>query len=74
MLRKLADVMVRPLEILFERSWRFGEVPEDWKTANGNPLLKQGKKEDAGSCQPVSHYTPIDKLSKCGLDDKQKMR
>ena len=69
----MADVLVRPLEIMFERSRGFGEVPEDWKTANVNLILKQSKKEDTGSCQPVSHSTPIDKLSKYGLA-KWKMR
>lgn len=30
-LRDLADVINRPLIIIFERSWRSGEVPEDLK-------------------------------------------
>ncbi|KAK4806436.1 hypothetical protein QYF61_013929 [Mycteria americana] len=60
----MADVIVRPLDIMLERSWGLGEVPEDWKKANVNPILKQGKKKDAGNCQPVSHDTPVDKRSK----------
>ena len=28
-LRELAHVIARPLYIIFERSWRLGEVPED---------------------------------------------
>jgi len=28
-LRELEDVIVEPLSIIFERSWRTGEVPED---------------------------------------------
>ncbi|PKU40160.1 rna-directed dna polymerase from mobile element jockey- hypothetical protein [Limosa lapponica baueri] len=33
-LRELADVILRPLSITFEMSWRSGGVPEDWKKAN----------------------------------------
>jgi len=33
-LRELADVIPEPLSIIFERSWRTGEVPEDWRKVN----------------------------------------
>jgi len=39
MLRELADVTTRPFSIIFERSWRTGEVLEDWKEANFNPIF-----------------------------------
>ncbi|GAB0207177.1 mitochondrial enolase superfamily member 1 [Grus japonensis] len=53
-LRELADVIVRPLSIIFERSWRAGEVPEDQRKANVTPVFKKGKKEDPGNYRPVS--------------------
>ncbi|GAB0183976.1 mitochondrial enolase superfamily member 1 [Grus japonensis] len=53
-LRELADVIVMPLSIIFERSWRTGEVPEDWRKANVTPVFKKGKKEDPGNYRPVS--------------------
>ena len=47
-LRELADVIAEPLSIIFERSWRTGEVPEDWRRASVTPIFKKGKKEDPG--------------------------
>ncbi|KAK4806040.1 hypothetical protein QYF61_007017 [Mycteria americana] len=55
------------------RSWLLGEVPEDWKEANVNPVSKRGKKEDLGSCQPVSSSILLDALMKYSLD-KWKLR
>ncbi|GAB0179825.1 mitochondrial enolase superfamily member 1 [Grus japonensis] len=53
-LRELADVIARPLSIIFERSWRAGEVPEDWRKTNVTLVFKKGKKEDLGDYRPVS--------------------
>jgi len=47
-LSALTDVIAEPLSIIFERSWRTGEVPEDWRKANVTPIFKKGKKEDPG--------------------------
>jgi len=52
-LRELVDVIVQPLSNIFERSWRTGEVPKDWRKGNVTPLFKKGKKEDPGNYRPV---------------------
>jgi len=53
MLRELADVIAEPLSIIFERSWRTGEMTEDWRKANVTPVFKKGK-EDPGNYRLVS--------------------
>ncbi|CAM4575187.1 unnamed protein product [Lepidochelys kempii] len=54
LLKELADVIAEPLAIIFENSWRSGEVPDDWKKANVEPIFKKGKEEDPGNYRPVS--------------------
>ncbi|XP_063189358.1 uncharacterized protein LOC134514900 isoform X2 [Chroicocephalus ridibundus] len=53
-LRELVEVIAGPLSIIFERSWRTGEVPGDWRKANVTPVFKKGKKEELGNYSPVS--------------------
>ncbi|KGL75503.1 RNA-directed DNA polymerase from mobile element jockey, partial [Tinamus guttatus] len=59
---ELAEVIAKPLSIIFERSWRTGEVPEDWKKANVTPVFKNGKKEDPGNYRPVSLTSVLGKV------------
>jgi len=42
-LRELAEVTAELLSIIFNRSWRTGEVPENWRIANVTPVFKKGK-------------------------------
>jgi len=57
-LRELADVTAKSLSIIFERSWRAGEVPQDWRKSNVAPVLKRGKKEDPGNYR-LARFTSI---------------
>ncbi|KAK4814045.1 hypothetical protein QYF61_006552 [Mycteria americana] len=50
-LKELADVLTKPLSIIYQQSWLTGEVPADWRLANVTPPRQ---KEDPGSYKPVS--------------------
>jgi len=52
-LRELADVITKPLSIIFERSWRT-EGPENWRKASVTPVFKKGKKEDQENYRLIS--------------------
>jgi len=56
-LRDLAHVIAETLSINSERSWRAGEVPEDWRI-----LFQKGKKEDPGNYRPVSLTSILGKV------------
>ncbi|KFO77743.1 RNA-directed DNA polymerase from mobile element jockey, partial [Cuculus canorus] len=53
-LKELADVLSKPLSIIFQRSWLTGEVPLDWRLADVVPIYKKGCREDPGNYRPVS--------------------
>ncbi|KAK4831740.1 hypothetical protein QYF61_018870 [Mycteria americana] len=53
-LKELADVLTKPLSIIYQQSWLTGEVPADWRLANVTPIYKKGRKEDPGNYRPVS--------------------
>ncbi|KAK4815562.1 hypothetical protein QYF61_004079 [Mycteria americana] len=53
-LKELADVLTKPLSIIYQQPWLTGEVPADWRLANVTPIFKKGRKEDPGNYRPVS--------------------
>ena len=53
-LKELADVVAKPLSIIFQQSWLTRDVSVDWKLANVMPIFKKGQKDDPGSYRPIS--------------------
>ncbi|KAK4808042.1 hypothetical protein QYF61_017062 [Mycteria americana] len=52
--KELAEVLTKPLSIIYQESWLTGEVPVDWRLAGMTPIYKKGRKEDVGNSRPVS--------------------
>ena len=61
-LRELAEVLTKPLSIIYQQSWLTGEVPVDWRLANVTPIYKKGRKEDPGNYRPVSLTSVLGKV------------
>ncbi|KAJ7424999.1 rna-directed dna polymerase from mobile element jockey-like [Pitangus sulphuratus] len=53
-LKELAEIIAKPLSMIFEQSWEIREVRVDWKLANLVPVFKKTKKQDPGNCRPVN--------------------
>lgn len=61
-LRELADVILRALSVVFQWSWKSGEVPVNWKLANVVPIFMKGKKEVPSNYRPVSLTSALGKI------------
>ncbi|CAM4485735.1 unnamed protein product [Caretta caretta] len=53
-LKELTEEISEPLAIIFEKSWKTGDIPEDWKMANIVPIYTKGNKDNPGNYRPVS--------------------
>ncbi|KAK4831670.1 LOW QUALITY PROTEIN: hypothetical protein QYF61_018667 [Mycteria americana] len=61
-LKEVAEVLTKPLSIIYQQSWLTGEVPVDWRLANVMPIYKKGCKKDPGNYRPVSLTSVLGKI------------
>ena len=54
LLKECADVLAKPLSLIFQQSYESGHLPADWKSANVVPIFKKGKRGDVSNYRPVS--------------------
>ncbi|KAK4814369.1 hypothetical protein QYF61_017782 [Mycteria americana] len=66
-LKELADVLTKPLSIIYQQSWLTGEVPVDWRLANVTPIYKKGQQEDPGNYRPDLEDNQVIKPSQHGF-------
>lgn len=49
MLKELAEVLIKPLSIIYHQFWFTSEFSDGWKLANVMPVYKKGPKENPGT-------------------------
>jgi hypothetical protein len=61
-LKTCADILCRPLSMLFGQSFDSGVLPSDWRTTIICPIFKKGDKFDPGNYRPVSLTSLVVKI------------
>ena len=69
-LKDNVDILSFPLSIIFNKSMRSGDVPQDWKLANVTPIFKKGSKHKPENYRPVSLTSISCKLMESIIRDR----
>ena len=69
LVKELAEQIVVPLSIIFNKSLQEGVVPDDWKLANVSPIFKKGNRTSASNYRPISLTSVICRLMESILRD-----
>ena len=65
-----ADVICRPISIIFNATLTTGVVPVDWRRANVTAIFKQGRRDCPGNYRPISLTCQICKVLESIIRDK----
>ncbi|KAK3090353.1 hypothetical protein FSP39_011129 [Pinctada imbricata] len=60
--KELSQELAQPLRIIFEKSIRDRQVPDEWKVAKISAIYKKGPKSIAGNYRPVSLTSIVCKI------------
>ena len=55
-LKNAADVIFKPLTMIFKSSSRLGTFPDRWQIARITPIHKSGAKDDTNSYRAISNF------------------
>ena len=69
LLKECADIIAKPLYLIFSKLLESGIVPTDWKLANISPIHKKGSRPLASNYRPVSLTCLASKLMKSIIRD-----
>ncbi|CAF1006681.1 unnamed protein product [Brachionus calyciflorus] len=69
-LKETSHSIVKPLSLLFIKSYTTGEVPSEWREANITPLHKKGSKLEAANYRPVSLTSIVCKIMESIIKDE----
>ena len=61
-LKTVAAEVSLPLALLFAKSMRLSNIPDDWKNANVIPIFKKGSKVEPGNYRPISLTSVVVKV------------
>ena len=62
LLKELAQLIARPLTLLYQMSLDLGTVPDDWRIAYVSPIFKKGSRSKASNYRPVSLTSVLCKI------------
>ena len=69
LLKECAEIIAKPLYLIFSKSLESGVVPTDWKLTNISPIHKKGSRALASNYRPVSLTCLASKLMESIIRD-----